>query len=61
MKADTTIKTVIQCPECNAIQEAKVEKGNEYPYFNAYIHTCNTCGYVIMESEWDEVKDDNKQ
>jgi phage FluMu protein Com len=45
---------LIKCPECNTIQEAKVE--HSIPW-NTYIHHCKWCEYVIMESEWDKVED----
>lgn len=43
----------IRCPECGKIQEAKVE--HTYP-FATYVHFCVKCEYVILESEWQEVK-----
>ena len=42
----------IKCPECGEIQEAFVE---HTVLWNVYIHECITCGYIIMESEWEEV------
>ena len=39
----------IICPECGLIQYAKVE--HTIP-FSTYIHECEKCEYIIMESEW---------
>lgn len=47
----------IKCPECNRIQTAVVE--HALP-FDIYVHTCEKCGYVIMEREWEIVKADIK-
>ena len=47
------IPVKIQCPECRQVQDAQVEL--TFP-FHTYIHTCEKCKYVIMESEWMEVK-----
>lgn len=44
---------IIRCPECQTIQAAIVEQ--MFPWW-AYVHKCVKCEYVIMESEWDEVK-----
>ena len=50
----STTKVRIKCPECDAIQDAIVKHN---AFYNTYIHICKVCGYVIMESEWNEVKD----
>jgi len=42
----------IECPECKQRQHAKVYKSLWY----IYIHKCVKCEYLIMESEWNEVK-----
>lgn len=42
---------LIKCPECKTIQWAKVEY--TLPWFTR-IHTCKSCNYLIMESEWDK-------
>ena len=47
-------KVRIKCPECGTIQDAIVE--HTIP-FDTYIHFCEKCGFVIMESEWEEIKD----
>jgi len=39
----------IVCPSCGAIQSAIVE--HTHPFWT-YVHNCR-CGYVIMESEWE--------
>ena len=40
----------IECPECGSIEVA-VEDYTTAP-FPTFLHSCNKCGYVIMESEW---------
>ena len=47
-------EVTIECPECGFIQPAVVNC-NTAP-FNTYIHDCKHCGYLIQESEWNEVK-----
>ena len=51
----TEIQT-IKCPECGTIQEAEVIF---CPLIHCgdYIHECEHCGYTIMESEWEEIKE----
>lgn len=44
----------IICPECGQIQYAKVE--DTIP-FATYIHECEKCKYIIMESEWLRVEE----
>ena len=39
----------IKCPECDCIQDAIVE--HTLP-FATYVHHCENCGHIIMESEW---------
>jgi len=43
----------IVCPECDWIQEAKVE--HTIPW-HTYVHTCEKCKHIIMESEWNNYK-----
>lgn len=43
----------IECPECGSIEIA-VEDYTTAP-FPTYLHSCNKCGYVIMESEWNVI------
>ena len=43
-------EVVIECPECGSHKFA-VEDCTTVP-FPTYLHRCNKCGYVIMESEW---------
>lgn len=40
----------IECPECGSIEIA-VEDYTTAP-FPTFLHSCNKCGHVIMESEW---------
>ena len=53
---DKIEEVTIECPECGTIQPAVVDCST-YP-FNTYIHDCKHCGYLIQESEWNEVKED---
>jgi C4-type Zn-finger protein len=54
MRKEKTEKYVgIRCPQCRHIQKARVLK--TLPFYT-YMHICKKCGYVITESEWDEVK-----
>lgn len=41
----------IKCPECNHVQTAIVESVPGFP-FAAYIHNCEKCEFIIMESDW---------
>ena len=43
----------IECPQCGSIEIA-VEDYTTVPW-HTYIHRCNKCGYVIMESEWEKM------
>ena len=43
----------IKCPECKVVQDAKVE--HKAPW-DVYIHECEECGHIIMESEWEKVE-----
>ena len=43
---------IIKCPECKTIQAAIVE--DSIP-FGTFIHECEKCNYVIMESDWEVV------
>jgi len=51
--ADRHIETII-CPECLHVQEAEVL--HTIP-FDTYIHACTQCHYLIMESDWQEVEE----
>ena len=56
MKSNQSVKTTtekIVCPECGQIQKAKVK--HTIP-FHTYIHECEKCKYIIMESEWERVE-----
>lgn len=44
----------IECPECGSIEIA-VEDYTTAP-FPTYLHRCNKCEYVIMESEWNVIR-----
>lgn len=48
----------IICPECGREQNAQVL---ETSLWNIYVHTCERCGYVIMESEWETVDDEEEE
>lgn len=44
----------IECPECGSIEIA-IEDYTTAP-FPTYLHRCNKCEHVIMESEWNVIK-----
>lgn len=44
----------IVCPGCESVEPATVW---HYWPFNSYVHTCDQCGHIIMESEWELAKD----
>jgi C4-type Zn-finger protein len=44
----------IKCPECGTVQEAKVYHTGP---FWSYVHRCKKCGYQIMESEWNTIRE----
>jgi len=48
---------LIKCPSCDEIQLAVVE--HTMPFYS-YVHECVKCRYVIMESEWEIVKKQDK-
>ena len=44
----------IRCPRCGLVQWGLVKHlGNEYR--SHYLHEC-MCGYIITESEWEQVQ-----
>lgn len=47
------MKQFIICPKCMAIELATIDI-TTFPW-DTYIHHCS-CGYVIMESEWNPEK-----
>lgn len=53
----TSFKELIKCPSCSITNIATVEV--KAP-FNSYVHECYSCKYVIMESEWELVNEENK-
>lgn len=46
----------IACPNCDAVQLAEVVLYEGSPFW-AYVHHCETCRYIILESEWEKVDD----
>jgi Zn ribbon nucleic-acid-binding protein len=55
-------ETII-CPACDKVQKATVSHTDIH---NIYIHHCEKCGYVIMESDWNapteaEIHNDRKE
>ena len=40
--------TKIICPNCESIESASIE----------YFHECSNCGYIITDSDWQEVVTD---
>lgn len=53
MEVKTTTEKII-CPECGKVQKAKIK--HTVP-FDTYIHECEKCKYIIMESEWQRVEE----
>lgn len=43
----------IWCPQCETEQDAQVEE--TAPWWT-FLHNCEECGYLIMESEWNKVE-----
>ena len=43
----------IKCPQCETIQNARVEHSFS---FWSYVHECTHCNYIITESDWDVIK-----
>lgn len=52
LKALPTHAETIRCPNCESIQCAEIL--HTFPW-HSYVHNCTSCGYVIMESEWEPV------
>lgn len=50
---ESHIETII-CPGCENVQRAEVV--HTQPWFS-YVHVCDNCEYIIMESEWDRVEE----
>lgn len=44
----------IVCPDCGAIEQAYAVLYEGTPFWT-YIHECTNCGYIISESEWEEL------
>ena len=53
MKDDNDFTAVIiKCPECESVQDAIIE--HTIPFYT-YIHQCERCNYIIMESEFNQI------
>lgn len=52
----TSQQVIISCPECQTVQKAAIVFDDRHPW-PIYVHDCIGCGYTIMESEWNEVKE----
>jgi phage FluMu protein Com len=44
--------TMVKCPSCDTVQPAIIE--HTVPFYT-YLHFCEKCDYVIMESEFDQI------
>lgn len=55
-KDTVKVPVTIECPECHTVQPAEVEFVKDFP-FGVYFHECVKCKHIILESEWNEVKD----
>lgn len=53
MNTNEIYPVIIKCPSCDFVQGALVER--TIP-FGTFVHECNNCKYIIMESEWSEIK-----
>lgn len=53
--SDGSHKELITCPNCEHVQEAKVDHTS---IWNIYVHDCDKCKYLIMESEWNPISKD---
>jgi len=49
----------IKCPECSIVQDAVEELFYGDPFWS-YVHNCTNCKYVIMESEWNKVSENQE-
>jgi len=47
-------RDAIVCPQCDAPQVGTVTQREGDPWATC-IHTCDRCGYLIMESEWNMI------
>ena len=50
------MKVKIKCPNCNSIEQGKIEQSEGMPYFDYYGY-CKKCDYHITESEFEEIED----
>ena len=55
-KVISTRTETIECPECDTIQEAKIDHFEGHP-FETVLHECIQCNHIIMEAEWEKVKE----
>lgn len=51
----TSHNETIRCPNCESVQVATVE--HTVPWYT-YVHTCTNCEYIILESEWGVVDEE---
>ena len=56
MSTTTRIERIV-CPKCKRAQDAKIVFEDWMP-FPCYAHDCTGCGYIILESEWEQVKEE---
>lgn len=49
------IPVKIQCPQCGKTCDAVIQWWDNFP-FASYVHTCEYCGYIITESEFEVIK-----
>jgi RNase P subunit RPR2 len=47
----------IVCPQCETVQGAAVQRFSAI--WPVYVHMCMTCGFVITESEWNSVEEND--
>lgn len=60
------VRTRIRCPECGRVQRAFILKTviDETwirANWDTYFHECRKCQHIILESEWDEVNNEESK
>ena len=54
----TNQTVTITCPNCNEYQRATIDTyavPGTGMVIDAFVHVCTECGYIIGESEWNQV------
>lgn len=48
----------VRCPECGKVFKGEIGVWEDFPAFADYTNFCPFCNYIIMESEFEEIKFD---